>query len=169
MWLPESELCIRVLGQAGTVAEKVKKLEYLLKDFRLYWAMGSPWRTLSIEDLLISWFSGDGSFCMQLLAVLATLCGREISLFFLSFQGSRLKEKDLILLFPFIQVGYSVCHFLSLPFDACVRGSCILGSFCWHLGQVVDSYDLMTILSGELDGIGSKLSSLSVGWKLKKV
>lgn len=42
MWLPESELCIRVLGQAGTVAEKVKKLEYLLKDFRLYWAMGSP-------------------------------------------------------------------------------------------------------------------------------
>lgn len=41
-----SEVCVHVLGQGGVevriVAGKVKKLEYPLKDFRLYIDHGEP-------------------------------------------------------------------------------------------------------------------------------
>ena len=35
------ELCVHVLGQVGTAAEKAKQAEYPLENFRLHWAMGT--------------------------------------------------------------------------------------------------------------------------------
>ena len=109
------------------------------------------------------WFSRDGSFCLWLLAVLVVLWGMRFHFFFF-FQRSRLKEKDLIvLLFPFIQVWYSL-PFLYVPFDACGKGSCtlVLPADIW--GRYFTHFTSW-LLFRKSDGSGSKFSSLSVDWK----
>ena len=87
----------------------------------------------------------------------------EISLFF--FSRGAVSRKRILLFFCSLSSRFdTLCHFFTLPFDACGKGSCtlVLPADIW--GRYFTHFTSW-LLFRKSDGSGSKFSSLSVDWK----